>query len=547
MTTRPAGFNGSLRQSMSWLHTWAGLLLSILLYFMFVTGTAGYLTTEINRWMSGIALPFVPDAEIPSEAEMIATGVAHLQENVPGGTYWGMRLPHENRAETGLMEVFGDTADGDYYSVLLDPRDGTVVDPGPALETGGGDALYAMHYALHYMPEEWAWYIVGVATMFMLVAILTGIVVHKKIFKDLFTFRPGKGQRSWLDAHNLVSVLSLPFMVMITYSGLIFFTYEYMPTIVPGVYGAGEEVVHDFGHALNNYSGYHDTYDIPESGVPAGPFTDTDAIVSLVQGRWGEGQIGWFEITNAHDAAGEISVWKSRMAAQGYHDIFFFDAETGEERMMAWQTRTASDVGGLLMNWHIGAFADTILRTLYVLSGIAGSAMLATGMVLWTKKRRQALRPGVPAHLGIRLVERLNAGTILGLLIGILCYFLANRLLPADLEGRAQWEMNALFIAWSLMLLHGLIRPAAQIWREQAALGAVLALAIPVVNALTTDIHLGRTLPAGDWVLAGFDLSMLAAALFFVILARRAPAPGATRGDAAPDPLESETYLEPAE
>ena len=39
------------RQSMAWLHTWLGLLFGWVLYFIFVTGTAGYLDTEIDRWM----------------------------------------------------------------------------------------------------------------------------------------------------------------------------------------------------------------------------------------------------------------------------------------------------------------------------------------------------------------------------------------------------------------------------------------------------------------------------------------------------------------
>lgn len=37
----PAGFHGAFRQSMSWLHTWMGLLLAAVLYVMFVAGTTG--------------------------------------------------------------------------------------------------------------------------------------------------------------------------------------------------------------------------------------------------------------------------------------------------------------------------------------------------------------------------------------------------------------------------------------------------------------------------------------------------------------------------
>src|SRR3546814_12197418 len=65
--------------------------------------------------------------------------------------------------------------------------------------------------------------------MFMLIAILSGIVTHKKIFADFFMLRFGKGQRSWLDAHNVAAVFALPFHLMIIYTGLVTLVVMYMP------------------------------------------------------------------------------------------------------------------------------------------------------------------------------------------------------------------------------------------------------------------------------------------------------------------------------
>src|SRR3546814_20356137 len=65
--------------------------------------------------------------------------------------------------------------------------------------------------------------------MAMLIAILRGIVTQKKILADFFLLRFGKGQRSWLDAHNASSVLFLPFILMITYTGLVSLATHYMP------------------------------------------------------------------------------------------------------------------------------------------------------------------------------------------------------------------------------------------------------------------------------------------------------------------------------
>ena len=54
---------GTFRQAMGWLHTWVGLVVGWILFFMFLTGSAGYFDTEIDRWMQperplpGIAMP----------------------------------------------------------------------------------------------------------------------------------------------------------------------------------------------------------------------------------------------------------------------------------------------------------------------------------------------------------------------------------------------------------------------------------------------------------------------------------------------------------
>ncbi|GAB3471987.1 PepSY-associated TM helix domain-containing protein [Polaromonas eurypsychrophila] len=47
-------------------------------------------------------------------------------------------------------------------------------------------------------------------------ASVSGIATHKRILADFYTFRPKNNQSSWLDAHNAVAVLALPYHLMIT-------------------------------------------------------------------------------------------------------------------------------------------------------------------------------------------------------------------------------------------------------------------------------------------------------------------------------------------
>lgn len=74
--------------------------------------------------------------------------------------------------------------------------------------------------------------------------------------------------------------------------------------------------------------------------------------------------------------------------------------------------------------------------------------MVATGLILWTVKRRVKHVNADAPGFGFRLVECLNIGTIVGLPVGIATYFWANRLLPVEMAERATWEMHGLFIAW---------------------------------------------------------------------------------------------------
>src|SRR5690606_6349885 len=117
--------------------------------------------------------------------------------------------------------------------------------------------------------------------------------------------------------------------------------------------------------------------------------------------------------------------------------------------------------------------------------------------------------------------ERLNVATITGLPAGIAVYFLANRLLPPHMPGRAEWEIHSIFILWGGMLLYAVARPTRRAWIEGLMLAAVLYLAVPLVNALTVPRNGLVGLFTGDWLFVAFDLVMLATAAAFAWAARK--------------------------
>ena len=507
------------RQSMAWLHTWCGITVGWVLYFIFVTGTAGYFSTEIDRWMR----PELPLSSAPMQpSAAVALALARIQAEAQDAEHWTITLP--NRGPEPELRVAWRTKPG----AAGTPGTTRTVYPGRSpgneearspveRQTGGGTLLYQMHYRLHYIDMNTAAWLVGFCTMCMLVSILSGVITHKKIFRDFFTFRPRKGQRSWLDAHNVLAVLGLPFITMITYSGLVLLMAIYVPFIMNAAYGPDLENHAPFYDAVNPRLA-----DGGPSGVPA----QLTAIEPLIADAERDGNVGRLLAIRARyvgDANARIIITHQHDAPLRGNRQQVFDGVSGVPLARGTPERTGPwRVHDLLIGLHEGRYAGPGMRWLYFLLGLMGTAMVATGLVLWTVKRQERSR-GTDKAKSLMLIERLNVGTLLGLPIGIAAYFHANRLLPVAFEGRGTWEAHVLFITWALTLGLAWLRPVRRAWYELSCCTAAAYALLPLTNWLASNRHLGVTLAhdhwRGEWSLAGFDLTMMMLGLLFAALA----------------------------
>jgi uncharacterized iron-regulated membrane protein len=171
-------------------------------------------------------------------------------------------------------------------------------------------------------------------------------------------------------------------------------------------------------------------------------------------------------------------------------------------------------IAGSFYGLHLGHFAGPTLRWLYFICGLAGTAMIGTGLVIWLGKRQLKHAKSGVMPFELRLVEVLNIASMSGLLIAVAVFFCANRLLPVNLAERGEWEVNSFFIAWGLSLLHALVRRGRVAWVEQLALAAGLFCAVPLLDALSSEQSLRMLLAQGDWARLGFDLTCLGSGVF---------------------------------
>ncbi|WP_043151679.1 PepSY-associated TM helix domain-containing protein [Sphingobium sp. Ant17] len=512
MSGGQASQNRGVRQSMAWIHTWLGLLAGWILFAMFLTGTASYFRPEITRWMQP-ELRIAPIGPI----QAAETAVAHMQAIAPHDEQWYIYLPGERTLETRIFARARKDPDADPKApplkraaeIRLDPATGT---PVTARNTRGGEQFYRFHFQLQ-LPHPWGRWLAGLCAMFMLSAILSGIITHKRMFADFFTLRWNKGQRSWLDAHNVSAVLALPYHAMITYTGLITLMTMYMPWPIVANY----QKPNDFAV---------EAYGVEAEDAPSGRAAQLSPVGPMVQAamrEWKGGRPDRMVIRNPDDATSTVTLLRSgsdQLNARG--GSISYAGATGARLSASGEAGAAIRTAGVMLGLHLGSFAGPVLRWTYFLLGLIGAAMVGTGLLLWIAKRR---KPGAKPLLGFRLVERLNIGAIACLPAGMAAYLLANRLIPADMPGRAAYEVAAMFWVWFGLATLSLLRPVARAWPETLAVAAGTFAALPAVNMLTTDRGLLRSVETGDTMFLAFDCAFFAIAALLGLGAWRASRP----------------------
>ncbi|MFT3778408.1 MAG: PepSY-associated TM helix domain-containing protein [Ottowia sp.] len=527
---------------MAWPHTWFGLVLGYVLMACFFFGALSVFDREIDRWaipetrfaaqpmpsfdrvLRPIFEGMQPDKESLDELRGKLTGPPPARFEVVRS--WGAYTTHRDPV-LGLYasyEVPGarDPDDTAWGSRTIDPRSGAAF-ADDRLKIGSG-FFYPLHFSLNLHWMDLGYWIVGLAALAMLAALVSGVVLHRKVFREFFTFRPAKAaRRGTLDLHDMTGVLALPFHFFFAFTGLVIFAGIYFPITATQL-----KPLHEL----------HERVEARETGLPhdrAGtpaPLASVDAMVLEARRRWAArgmgGEVGALSLTHVGDANGYVSVYRAgtdRVATVG--EGIHFQASTGQVLREDPPRSAVDSVSEFLTGLHLQHFRHWLLRWLYLLGGLMGCVCIATGFVFFVEKRKQ--QHTKQGSQGSRVVDALAVTTVTGMLVATLTILIANRLLPEALPRRGDVEQYVFWAAWALALLHafwrsapvarGKINPA---WREQCWAVAALAPTAVLLNWLTTGDHLVKTVLTDTyWPVAGVDLGLLATAALAAWAARQ--------------------------
>lgn len=515
------------------IHGWSGILLGLLLYAVVFTGMAAVFAEEIGTWSAG-------HVETHSAFERpIDRAVRTLAARTPARYYEGVDLfevgdhnlgaffhHHETRPNGEL------TSRGIYYQLgrdggIVSERRGTSEDVfGPRNDDALSSFLVDTHVRLH-VPDPWGLLLTGILGLAMLVAAISGLLIHRHLLKDIFTLRrKASPLLTDRDRHSVAGSWSLPFAFLLAFTGSFFsfFGTVGVPIVAAAAFGGDQKAFNDtvFGNP-----------GAPDARPRA--IGDLDRVTADAIRRTGEAPT-FVSIENFGRADSTVTTFHDPGAGDIEPVTLLYRGATATFDRVKPSIGTRPSAGGslaaIMAPLHFGNFAGLLSKAVWFGLGFAMCYVTLTGLRLWLTRRRGDAR-------SLAWLER--SVTVVGFGLPLALLASAVGFLVAMPYGSAVfWTPAAFLIASAGAILLGLLLPGHARLERLLQMGVgLLLLLLPAVRLASGGPGWGTAIQAGQPIIVAVDLALLLTGgwTLWHLRARRR-----RRGGAADPPL-----LQPAE
>jgi len=187
------------------LHSWAGLKLSLFMFFIAFTGTLAVLAHDID-WL------ITPEMRVEMADSRVGFGdmLDAARARYPDWTPFYLYEPFEPWFASELIAL---TPDEERRRIYIDPYRGEVT--GDVQWFSAHRILRETHRHL-MLPAKIGVPIVSLLAIPLLISIITSFWIYKRWWKGFFKKpRPGRKRRFWGDLHRLTGVWSFAFLFII--------------------------------------------------------------------------------------------------------------------------------------------------------------------------------------------------------------------------------------------------------------------------------------------------------------------------------------------
>lgn len=464
------------------VHSWLGIVTGMALFIAFYAGALTMYESAIYQWTN-------PAVRVASQHLAGADAwVAKLAAEPATGGDFTLAVKAGEPLTASYFEM-SETAYRIHVGVVDDEGDWVWLPEPSQLDR----FINTLHFSLG-LPVMPGSLLMGIVSLVYFLALATGILIHlPQLAGHLYSLRLGKNlKRLWLDAHNLIGVLSLPFHVMFAFTGFLICLMFVMPDVFARLTPASVAVE---AYRAQSVSERHNGAAGRMDDVMDGPVVPVALLLAqakaMIPGLEPE-RIEYSGYGGASPTArveGRVpgGLIGTATVALSLRDGKVIEAETAKTRT------TVQALEGGYLHLHYGDFGGELLRTLYFLLGLAGAFLFYSGNLLWVESRRRQRHAEQPRSAW--RMAQLTLGVCLGCCAGIAVALLANRVLPVSVASRSVWEPHSYYVVFFAAVLWAFARPPGRASYELLLANAALYLALPIFDGLYILAH-----GAAGWV-----------------------------------------------
>lgn len=500
------------------IHGWSGVLLGLLLYAVILTGVVSVFAHEIGEWSAPLphAIHQLPEQGLDAALRKAAAEVdpAFHEEvfffNDTAGRIRTFFHTHEQKPGESVPMERGVEFDFDPKTLaVLDRREGWGDEIQNQNEPSAlSDFFVELHVSLH-LPDPWGLLLTGALGLAMMVAAVTGFLVHRHLIRELFTLRKKKDPLLVRrDAHVIAGTWNLPFAFVLAFTGS-FYSFA-------GAFGIPAMAVVAFGGDEEKL--FETLVGAPavENTTPA-TFGNLDAMLADARIRSEGGRPGFTVISHYGRADSRVTV--SLFAPDGklQGPTYVYDGVTAEfvqaKPGLGLVPSAGNDLIALMAPLHFGAFAGLWSKAVWFALGFAGAYVTLTGMLLWTTRR--ADQPGWGKLA--RAVHWMGYGLPLALACVPLARFAAP-LLDLDIRSTQNWTFIVSAALATAIALR--VRDLDTLRRRLLAGTALALLLAPLLRWLGGGPGWAAAFENGLATVISLDLALLLASALCLAAAR---------------------------
>jgi uncharacterized iron-regulated membrane protein len=502
------------------VHTWTGIIAGLLLFIAFYAGAITMFKDSLTDWTTPPAVRAAPSvpldrADVLIDRTLSAYPAAH--------TLFTLALVDGDRVRMSWQAAPGQRWDswlddqGQLHTAQSRPSDAaSFIDL--VHMTGGVPGGYDIGVG-----------VMGLVSLLYGLALVSGVIVLlPTLLKDLFALRIGKNlKRMWLDAHNAVGILSLPFHLVMALSVVAFGLSDSIFDVQDKLIYAG--TLKPMMVAQNPYF----------AKAPVAPHVASEPAPSMLPPAQLLARV------RARAPRFEPTALRYRRAGQAGATVFVagddvrFLARDGGFALMdpfSGEFLNAQFLpdGGGGTNWssvtsafyalHFGTYGGAPVQWAYFALGLAGAFLFYSGNLLWIESRRRAMRrDGVPVtqRRSTFVMASLTVGVTLGCISGISLTLAAGKLLVGRVDTLHAWHVWIYYTTFVAAIGWAMLRGAARGSVELLALATLSTAAIPLlslIGALAPSSGLWFSADAGA---SGVDIGAVIGALCFAWMWRK--------------------------